>query len=126
MTLPDDGVQTPRAPDGIRCAGRLLIANSAVGRRQTLHLYGELDLTSAAGLMASASLLVCDATELVLDLSGVDFMDSTGINAVIRLRDLCRNQRCRLVLASPKRQVRRLLEVTALIEPMRDEGLLAD
>ena len=126
MTLPDDGVQTPRAPDGIRCAGGLLIASSAVGARHTLRLHGELDLASAAELVASAGLLVSDATEIVLDLSGLEFMDSTGINAIMRLRDLCRSQQCRLLLASPKRQVRRLLEVTALIEPMRDEGLLAD
>src|SRR6476619_1345795 len=70
MTLPDDGVQTPRAPDGIRCAGGLLIASSAVGARHTLQLHGELDLASAAELVASAGLLVSDATEIVLDLSG--------------------------------------------------------
>jgi anti-anti-sigma factor len=121
-----DGAPATRAPDGVRCARGLLIADSAVGAQHTLHLHGELDLASASDLMASASLLVYDASELVLDLGGVDFIDSTGLNVILRLRELCRNHYCRLVLAAPSHQVRRLLEVTALIGPIREQGLITD
>jgi anti-anti-sigma factor len=122
--LLDGATTTTRAPEEVRCTGGLLISDSAFGAQHTLHLQGELDLASASDLLASASLLVYDASELVLDLRGLDFIDSTGLNVILRLRDLCRNHYCRLVLKSPGHQVRRLLEVTALIEPLRDQGVL--
>lgn len=115
----------PPARKGRRCEGGLLISHSAAGSHHTLHLRGELDLASAPDLLASASLLVYDASEIALDLSGVEFVDSTGLGVILRLRNLCRNHNCRLLLALPSPQVRRLLELTAMVRPLRADGLFA-
>lgn len=52
-------------------------------------LSGELDLGAADTLIATAeSLLVShDGRPLVLDMTDVDFLDSTGIGAIVQLRN---------------------------------------
>jgi anti-anti-sigma factor len=80
---------------------------------RALELFGELDLASTATLeeelrAAEAS----DAHTIVLDLSGLTFMDSTGLRAVLvadrRLRDAGR----RLCLVRGPRAVDRVFTLT--------------
>ena len=52
-----------------------------------LHLRGELDLGSADLLRRALAALPADVTSIVLELRGVDFMDSTGLAALIAARN---------------------------------------
>ena len=65
---------------------------------------GEIDMSSATKLIDA----VLKATPASLDLSGVTFIDSSGLHALIRLRRA--RAELRIVALSP--QVRRLLEIT--------------
>ncbi len=75
-------------------------------------LSGELDIVSA-DQVANALVAVTAAT-VVVDLSNLEFIDSTGIGAVIRGRNQIMAQGNRLVVTRPQDGVRRVLDVTGL------------
>ena len=104
----------------------LSIADSTTGTRHTLKLRGELDMASVADLYAATTRIAPLAREIILDLSDLTFMDSSGLQLILSLRTHCRRQRCRLLITSANPQVRRLFEVTGLLAPMREQGLLGD
>jgi anti-sigma B factor antagonist len=54
------------------------------------------------------------APEVVIDLSAVPFIDSTGLGALVGIRNAARLRDRRLVLRSPSPQAARLLAVTGL------------
>lgn len=65
-------------------AGNLLIDVSSEGARVVLRLDGELDLASVPTLEhAVEGAPLDDAAELVLDLRGLEFIDSTGLRAIL-------------------------------------------
>ena len=64
------------------------IQTTKEGRTLTVYLRGELDHHAATGIMMELDqeLERMSPTELMLDFSGVTFMDSSGIAVVIRCR----------------------------------------
>jgi anti-sigma B factor antagonist len=82
-----------------------------------LVLRGELDIASCPQLVA-AVLRICSAGArvLVLDLSGVTFMGSTGLSAILSARGLCAKQGCELVLIPGPAQVQRLFELAGVLD----------
>jgi anti-sigma B factor antagonist len=76
-------------------------------------LHGELDLASADGL--SNSLVELAGSTLVVDLSDLTFMDSSGIGALVRARSRIKTKELGdLVLTRPSAIVRRTLEIVGL------------
>ena len=76
-------------------------------------LHGELDIVSAAGL-ADALVEVAGST-LVVDLSDLTFIDSSGISALVVARNrILAEGKGELVLTRPGVIVRRVLEITGL------------
>ena len=59
-------------------------------------------------------LAISGGTELTLDLAGVRFCDSAGINALIRVRRLCDQQGWRLYVVNPQLAVSRVIEFAGL------------
>lgn len=85
--------------------------------RHTMVLSGELDIATAGELEERAKQLCAGpARELVLDLGGLEFIDSSGLNAILRVRTLCQEHMCNLSLTPGERPVQRLFEVTRLID----------
>ena len=79
---------------------------------QAISVTGEIDLSSVQDL---EDCLECEppARDVTLDFSGVSFMDSTGINVLIRaIRRLRSGHTLRLV--RPQATVRRVLEICGL------------
>ena len=80
-----------------------------------LHLSGELDLASAPTLLAALEASIAHGGTIRLDLTELTFMDSTGINAVLRaIHQL--GERGRLVMLHPTPAVRRVIEICGLDE----------
>ena len=76
---------------------------------------GELDMDTATLLHHQlASQVTQGRTNLVLDLAGVPFMDSSGLNIVLRAMNETRQLDGRLLLAAPTESVRRLLDLTGI------------
>lgn len=85
-------------------------------RGSMICLAGEIDIAAAPPLRAAAidALEQSSGDELILDLSRVTFMDSSGIGALVAIRNAAsaKDQAVRIVDPSPA--VRRMLELTAL------------
>jgi anti-sigma B factor antagonist len=99
----------------------LVISASSEHGRHRLLLTGELDLASAWNLVEAVSRACSEgAKEMVLDITPLDFIDSTGLRAILRSRSLCAESGCEMRIAPEaeqiKPQVRRLFQVTGLVE----------
>ena len=81
-----------------------------------LVLRGEIDLASAPRLqLALANTFAADPSRIVVDLAGVEFIDSTGLKCLIEARERAAD-RSSLVLRHVPAQPRRLLELTGLAD----------
>jgi anti-anti-sigma factor len=95
--------------------------------QQRLVLSGELDLASADTLVDAVSKLCGEgAKQVVLDIGELAFIDSTGLRAILSSRVLCAERNCTLSVAPEadkiNSQVRRLLQVTGLLERLPFES----
>jgi len=78
---------------------------------------GELELATAPRLRQQVVSLVGEGhARLVLDLSGVDFMDSVGLGVIVSALKRVRGRGGELVVAGPAPGVRALFELTRLDE----------
>jgi anti-anti-sigma factor len=94
--------------------------------QHTLALIGELDLASAPALEGMVAQACADgAREVVLDLSRLRFIDSSGLKAILSGRSLCAANRCEFYLTPAQAPVQRLFELTGLDVrlPFRDSSL---
>jgi anti-anti-sigma factor len=65
---------------------------------------------------AVAALKADRPEEVLLDLNGLSFVDSSGIRALLRTNAVCEESGCRLVLLRGSAQVQRTLTVARLID----------
>lgn len=75
---------------------------------------GEIDATTSGPFRDQLfGLLSCDLStkRVVVDLSGVEFMDASGVSALVAGAREARVRRRELVVTKPSRLVRRILEV---------------
>ncbi|MBT2392104.1 MULTISPECIES: STAS domain-containing protein [Streptomyces] len=80
-----------------------------------LTIGGELDIDTATSLHHHmANQFLHGRRHLVLDLSDLQFMDSSGLNVLIKAGREARNTAGDLHLAAPTPAVRRLFEITGL------------
>ncbi len=107
------------APRSKRTVGRLSVETAQQGDRHTVALKGDLD-ASAAPFLEEMLAEICSggAKELVLDLGGIEFIDSTGLNTILRARELCREHLCHFFLTPVQPRARRLFELTRVIDKL--------
>ncbi len=80
-----------------------------------VRLVGRLDLASAEAVKQRLVQVVgAGHRQLVVDLDGVDFLDSSGLGALIGGLKVARVARGNLRIARPNDQVRLVLELTTL------------
>lgn len=92
-------------------------ASGDVDGVRRLRLRGEIDLGTARLIdQALAEVLAAEPDRVVVDLAEVTFIDSSGLNALVRARNLVGEQRGTLVLAQVPPELRRLLEISGLLD----------
>jgi anti-anti-sigma factor len=74
-------------------------------------LVGELDMATCDGLMELLRSAAAGHHPVVLDFSGVSFMDSSGLRAILEGAGLP-NESGPVVILNPSPQVRRVLEIS--------------
>jgi anti-sigma B factor antagonist len=74
-------------------------------------LEGELDMATAEDLSEILRTAATKGDPLVLDFSGVSFMDSSGLRALLE-RSAQPNGNGRVVILNPSPQVRRVLDIS--------------
>ena len=81
-----------------------------------LAISGELDMAAADDLLrtATAALMASSCDDLVLDLSEVSFIDSTGLGTLVAIRNTTRDRAVTLHLRGASPPVRRLMKITNL------------
>jgi anti-sigma B factor antagonist len=113
-------VDDPLESAWLRPYRRLTIEPRHDGDRLVLHARGEIDINSVGALERALEGSAAESvSEVVVDLTEVDFMDSTGLTALLTAK---RNGVPGLALVCPPGPVRRVLEVAGFnrLLPIRD------
>jgi anti-anti-sigma factor len=98
-------------------AGTLTIEIRREGATELLHLTGELDLATSAAL--DAELRRCDesdAARILLDLTELEFIESTGLRVLLDAAARSRANGNRLAMTPPPRQIERTLRLVGVID----------
>ena len=74
-------------------------------------LRGELDLMDAAVVADALEAFAAREPRIIVDLSGLEFIDASGVVALSRVRRYARDAGGDMLLASPQRMVRRVLAI---------------
>lgn len=102
---------------------RLVIRRERAPDALVLALYGSLDLTSSPRL--HDELIDAEAageTRLVVDLSGLEFMDSTGLHVLLDANERSARNGHRLSLHRGQQPVHRIFELTNATTLFRFDG----
>jgi anti-anti-sigma factor len=83
-------------------------------RKRTIALSGEIDLASAPAVWDALAPALEDADCVVVDLSNVRFIDSTGLSVLVRAHRRLTNNGGTLVVQSPSEMAGRVLRITGL------------
>jgi len=95
----------------------LTIRSAREGSTATVSAAGEIDLSTVGDLRAAVTAAAGDDTEkLLLDLTEVEFIDSTGLGGLLELRSTLRSQEVTLEIAAGDGPVRQAMEITGLAE----------
>jgi anti-sigma B factor antagonist len=87
------------------CGGHVVVA-----------LRGELDIADAAEIAARLAAVAASEPQIIVDLSGLEFIDSCGVAALARGRRHARHAGGDLLLAAPRPLVLRVLAMTRLAD----------
>ena len=86
-----------------------------------VRLRGDVDISTVAAFDAAIDALVADGARfVVLDLSAVSFVDSTGLRSIVRASRTLAERDGRLTCAGLSGAAAQVLEITGLLEGLRD------
>lgn len=108
------GVAAPSsAPVATSDHAQLTLRTEHAAGGSTITLWGELDIASAAVL--EAEVIVAEqlgATSITIDLSGLDFIDTSGLQAIMDAHGRCARHGRELTLLRGPAQVQRIFDLT--------------
>ena len=94
--------------------------------RHVLVVTGELDLSGVSAFEdAARQLCELGAREILVDITRIDFIDSTGLRAILTVKGQCEERSCRFSMTHGSGQAEGLFELTRLIDrlPFRKSGV---
>jgi anti-anti-sigma factor len=117
MTDPRPQQREPARAEQLVTLGELSMTSERQGDVHSIRLFGELDLASARGVeLELRRAEATDALSIVLDLSGLTFMDSTGVRLLVTANARSREDADRLSLRRGPAAVQRVLELSAVAD----------
>jgi anti-sigma B factor antagonist len=103
--------------------GELGVHDRVDGDRHEIGLTGELDIASAPLLEAKVADLCAEGAKAVaIDLSGLTFIDSTGLRAILTVQSMCDSRSCAFSLVPGDESIQRLFTLTGLLEHLPFQG----
>lgn len=93
---------------------QLVLETTRIGSHDVIVATGEVDLSSAERF--ESAIEVFSGQEVVLDLRGIDFMDSAGLKVLLNQRSRLEETGGSLRLVVGEGAVRRLLDLTSVTE----------
>jgi len=100
-----------QAPAGAALSGNASWLRSREGHQTVLTVEGELDAASAGAVAAALAAVGADASDVVVDMDRVDFIDLSGLDALLRAHRLFEILGLSLTVRAPSRPVRHMLGV---------------
>jgi anti-sigma B factor antagonist len=92
--------------------GELRVADRVEGTRHKLLLTGELTLSTQSELEKRIrELCEREATEIILDIGRLDFVDSSGVRAVANVEKRCRECGCEFFLSPGRQKIQQLYDL---------------
>ncbi len=85
-----------------------------VGDTTVIYLHGEIDMSTAERLRDAIEPHMGPQQSIVLDLSGVDFMDSSCVAVLVQARGKLTEDGGSLVLRNPSTVAHRMLSITGV------------
>lgn len=105
------GVRT----DGSKAADVSLAIEVLPSDGQTvISLAGELDVSTSGELREALERIDVRVPSIILDLSELSFVDSTGIGCLFKLERRAADHGCLVVARNPQPQIHRVMEMTQL------------
>lgn len=100
---------------------RMAITHTLHTNGRVLGVSGEVDVATADRLKEAVTQALAEssADRVVLDLSEVSFMDSSGLAALVHAHKAAEEQRTSLVVSSPTSRLSRILDLTGLDRVLR-------
>ena len=92
------------------------LRNNVCDGRVVVALRGELDVLDAASLAAALAAVAAREPEIIVDLAGLEFIDPSGVAALVLVRQQARQAGGDLLLAAPQGEVMRFLTITRLVD----------
>jgi len=109
---PSDPEHSRARAEQAAAVGALTLTSRRDGDEHILRLEGELDLAHAADVERElVRVEQTDVTRIVVDLSGLTFVDSTGVRILLQAEARSRADSCRLTLLRPPAAVGRVFVV---------------
>ncbi len=103
-------------------ASSLKLQVSKEGDSATVTCTGRLTLGAAANFKSHVKPLVKESRHVVVDLSGVTYMDSSGLGAIVGIYVNARSNKCDLKLINFNQQIRQLFAFTNLLSLFEAAG----
>jgi len=92
-------------------------ARPADGERLVVAVSGEVDLSNAGHVETQVAKAIAGAVAVALDLNGVTYLDSRGLQLLLRLAERHVHHSLDLVIvAAPRSIAHELLQVTGIVE----------
>lgn len=91
-----------------------ITTDEAEGPGAPLRVSGELDAGSVPELLAAIDVRIAEGREVVLDLAGISFLDSSGIRAIAETLRRSGAEGFGLRISAASETVERLLEMTGM------------
>ena len=103
-------------PYRIREEGLLTLRVEREGEALVIRARGEVDIASAAALEGELESAIGsgDVTQVVLDLGGLTFVDSTGLRALLAAGELARTKHRRIQIVHAPAVFRRLVGISGV------------
>ena len=96
---------------------RFRVDENGVSHAPGVAVYGEVDLAVAAQLESALEDAILESVgAFVIDLSDLDFIESTGLQVLLRARGLLGREDRSLAVVCPHGPVRRVFELSGLSE----------
>lgn len=93
----------------------LYVEDGQLNGRSTVKVTGEIDMSNAGELGDFlAGLVDTEQRDLTIDLSGIQFIDSSGLGVLVDIHKQLSQRNRSLTLVSPSQRVTRTLEVSGL------------
>ena len=107
------------------------VYDTGVGDAPGVVVHGEVDIGVVEALEAAIDAAIRDSVgAFIIDLSDLDFIESSGLHVLLRARGLLSREDRQLAVVCPYGPVRRVLELAGISElfalyPSREEALAA-